>query len=145
MLLGDNEEDGLAFDAAIEAGNKMIANIGLVKMFGQPRSTIMTRLTANVNKGDTKVFVEPSLDLVAGDRLALTASSYQWDSSEDFFVESYDSVTGEVQIDRAILYHHYGAAESTAEKYNSADIRTEVLLLTRSIRIVGEDIESWGC
>ena len=53
-------------------------------------------------------------------------------------------MTGEVQIDRAIRYHHFGAAESTAEKYNGADLRTEVLLLTRSIRIVGEDVEAWG-
>lgn len=144
MLYGERNDEAMAFDAAIEAGNKIIANVGLIKMFGKPRSTKMTRLMANINKGDSSIIVEPSLDLVAGDRLALTASSYQADSSEDFFIESYDNVTGEVQIDRTIKYHHFGAAESTGEKYNGADLRTEVLLLTRSVRIVGEDVESWG-
>ena len=144
MLYGERNDEYMTFSGDIVGGNKIIANIGLIKMFGKPRSTKMTRLTANINKGDTQVFVEPSLDLVAGDRLAVTASSYQWNSGEDFFIESYNNETGEVQIDRAIKFHHYGAAESTAEKYNGADIRTEVLLLTRSIRIVGDDVESWG-
>ena len=144
VLYGERNEEAMAFDAAIEAGNKIIANVGLIKMFGKNRSTQYTRLHANINKGDTKIIVEPNLDLVAGDRLALTASSYQWDSSEDFFIESYDNSTGEVLIDRKIKSHHFGAPESTAAKYSGADLRTEVLLLTRNIRIVGEDVESWG-
>ena len=76
MLYGERNDETLAFDAAIEAGNKVIANIGLIKMFGKPRTNKMTRLLANINRKDTVIFVEPSLDLVAGDRLAITAASF---------------------------------------------------------------------
>jgi hypothetical protein len=41
----------MAFDNAIEAGNKIIANTGLIKMYGQPRTGILTRLTAECSKG----------------------------------------------------------------------------------------------
>lgn len=33
---------------------------------------------------------------------------------------------------------------SSADKYNGVDIRGEVLLLSRNVRVVGEDIWSWG-
>lgn len=41
-------------------------------------------------------------------------------------------------------HYHWGAAESTAAKYNQVDMRGEVMLLTRNIKIVGEDVEAWG-
>jgi len=40
--------------------------------------------------------------------------------------------------------YHFGAPVSTGDKYNGVDVRAEVALLNRNIRIVGEDIESWG-
>lgn len=92
----------MVYDNAIEAGNKIISNVGLIKMFGKPRTTKMARLTQNVNKGDTVIFTDTGLDLVVGDRIAITASSYAWDSGENFFVNSYDSTTGKVDISKAI-------------------------------------------
>lgn len=47
-------------------------------------------------------------------------------------------------MESSLQYYHWGAAESTSAKYNGVDIRGEVMLLSRNIRIVGEDIESWG-
>ena len=33
---------------------------------------------------------------------------------------------------------------STASKYNSVDIRGEVVLLNRNIQIIGQDLDGWG-
>jgi len=41
-------------------------------------------------------------------------------------------------------HYHWGAAESTGAKYNQVDMRAEVMLLSRNIKIVGEDVEAWG-
>ncbi len=51
---------------------------------------------------------------------------------------------GVVTLDKALLNYHYGAAESTGPIYNDVDIRTEVLLLTRNIKVYGEDKDGWG-
>lgn len=135
----------MVYDNAIEAGNKVIANVGVMKMFGQPRlGSTVTRLNAEVFKDATEIYVDPGLDWVAGDRIALGPTSYAHDRSEDNFVTSYDIETGKAELETAIKYHHWGAAESTAAAYNGVDMRGEVLLLTRSITIAGEDIESWG-
>lgn len=47
-------------------------------------------------------------------------------------------------LDSKLNHYHWGDANSTSSKYNGWDIRGEVLILTRNIKIQGEDIESWG-
>lgn len=113
-LYGEKDFESIVYDNAIEAGNKLLANVGLVRMFGIPRKQKMTRLLAPVNKGDSTFKVEPSLDLVAGDRLALAATAYDFMASDDVFVVSYDNVTGDIVINSTLLHYHWGAAVSTA-------------------------------
>jgi hypothetical protein len=43
------------YDNAIEAGNKLIANVNVVKMYGKQRTKKMTRLFREANKGDTEI------------------------------------------------------------------------------------------
>jgi hypothetical protein len=58
-LHGDRNEPTIAIeDQGIEAGSKIIANIGRLNMWGKERSFKMTRLTAPANIGDTTVTVE---------------------------------------------------------------------------------------
>lgn len=49
------------------------------------------------------------MDLVAGDRLALTATSYAYLASDDVFVSAYDNVTGIVTLNSSLLHYHWGA------------------------------------
>jgi hypothetical protein len=76
--------------------------------------------------------------------IALIATSYKFDANENQVVKTYDAETGIATLHGSIKYNHYGAPESTADFYNGVDIRGEVLILSRNIRIVGEDIWSWG-
>jgi hypothetical protein len=143
-LFGEKNAEAIVYDNAIEAGNKLIANVNVVKMFGKPRTKKMTRLHMEANKGDTEIYVESGLDLVDGDRIVLTATGFKFDVGEDFIISNYDSATGLVTLVGTVKYNHWGALESTATKYNGIDIRGEVLILSRNIKIQGEDIESWG-
>jgi hypothetical protein len=105
----------------------------------------MTRLRAEVKKGDKEILVETGLDLVPGDRVAILASSYAHDTSDDVFIETYNNETGKVTLGGSLKYYHWGQDQSTGPEYNGVDMRAEVLLLTRNIVIAGEDVESWGC
>jgi hypothetical protein len=44
-LHGAKNDTTIVYDNAIEAGNKVIANVGTIKMYGKKRSQKMTRLT----------------------------------------------------------------------------------------------------
>jgi len=66
-LHGKRNEDVIALDAAVEGGNKILANLGTIKMYGQKRGFKVTHLLDPVTKGGTKITVDKDLDIVAGD------------------------------------------------------------------------------
>jgi hypothetical protein len=145
-LHGDRNEETIAIeDQGIEAGSKIIANIGRLNMYGKQRSFKMTRLTKPAEIGATSIFVETkNVDLVEGDRIALPPTGPVYNHHDTRNVVSYDSKTGEVVLDAALEWYHFGAASSTAEKYNGVDIRGEVLSLSRNIKIIGTEVDDWG-
>jgi hypothetical protein len=81
----------IVYDNAIEAGNKLIANVNVLRMYGKKRSWKMSRLVEPALKGSDEFIVEPGLDMVAGDRLGLLPTSYDPEAIDDVFVTSYDS------------------------------------------------------
>lgn len=59
----------------VEAGNKLIANSGLVQLYGKPRNG-MVRLLSPVYNGYTETLVEQFLDWVAGDMLYFAPTNH---------------------------------------------------------------------
>jgi hypothetical protein len=145
-LHGDRNEPTLAIeDQGIETGSKVIANVGRLNMYGKQRSFKMTRLTKPAAIGDTSIFVETNnVDLVEGDRIALPPTDPVYSHHDTRNVVSFNKNTGEIVLDAALEWYHFGAEKSTADKYNGVDIRGEVLSLTRNIRIVGTEVDDWG-
>jgi hypothetical protein len=144
-LHGTKEENGQQYADCWMPGSKMIANAGTLNFYGQKREdSRMSRLTVEAFQGDTEIYVETLLDWVAGDRIALAPTSFKYEASEDKFIQAYDRETGKVTLTEGLDWHHWGQAESTGPDFNGVDMRAEVLLLTRNIQIVGENVESWG-
>lgn len=52
-LYGEKNFESMVYDNAIEAGNKLIANVGKIKIFGKQRTKNMVRLLNQVFSGDT--------------------------------------------------------------------------------------------
>jgi hypothetical protein len=142
-LHGLRNMEAIVYDNAIEAGNKLIANVGVIKMFGQHRQKL-ARLTAPAPQKAKSFTIETGMDLVYGDRLGLAPTSFSPAASDEVIVNTYNNVTGEVTFNSSLKHYHWGAAESTGSKYNGLDIRGEVVLLSRNIIIAGEDTETWG-
>jgi hypothetical protein len=80
----------------------MIGNVGTLKMFGQPRASTLTRLLKECLKDQTEIYVEPGLDWVIGDRIALGPTSYAEFASESNFVIAYDIDTGKTNLATAL-------------------------------------------
>jgi len=97
----------------------------------------MTRLLKPANAGDLEILIEPDLDLYKGDRIAILSSSYAEGASDDRMVKDYNYKTGLLKLEVSLLYYHWGQKVSTAKEYNGVDMRSEVLILSRSIKIQG--------
>ena len=59
-------------------------------------------------------------------------------------IMSYDINTGVIELNKPLQFYHWGRARSTADEYNGVDMRGEVVLLSRNVRVVGNDTDSWG-
>ena len=117
VLYGTYNDSFITMPGATEAGNKMIANVGSVKIYGAPRSR-MSRLLAEVQKGATSCTVQKDLDWVAGDQLGFAPSATQNDHFEIATIQSYTQTTGALVLTAALKYYHFGATESTGANNN---------------------------
>jgi len=127
-----------------EAGNKIIANLGTVKLYGKKRAQKMTRLHAEAKKGATTVTLGTELDIVKGDKLAFAPTAFAQTAGDVKTVSSYDSETGKTVLTSGLSFYHYGAEKSSADSYNGVDIRGEVVILSRNIKIEGTSEDNWG-
>ena len=109
-LHGEKDSKAIVFDNAIEAGNKLIANVGLVQMYGKPRTkeSQMTRLTKSTAKGDTTINVAPGLDWVQGDLVGILPTSYNQLASDEGEISAYDAATGVATLTAPLKYYHFG-------------------------------------
>lgn len=113
-------------------------------MWGQPRSS-RTRLLKTVMPNDMNITVEPGLDWKANDTIALPSTTMNWFEMDTADITSYNNVTGVATLNKKLSYYHWGAPTSTGPQYNGVDMRGEVMLLTRNIKIRGNDTDAWGC
>jgi hypothetical protein len=67
-LIGEQDSETIVMSGAVEAGNKVLVNVGKVEFYGKERSR-WSRLLATVNKNDREATVEAGLDWAAGDQL----------------------------------------------------------------------------
>jgi len=98
----------IVYDNAIEAGNKLIANVNIMRIYGKPRQWKMTRLRNPVLKGQREFTVEPNLEIFPGDRLGLLPTSYEPKALDDVFVTEYNSQTGLVKVNSSLNFYHWG-------------------------------------
>ena len=68
-----------------------------------------------------------------------------WGEIDYAVIKTYDNTTGWTYLDRLLDHYHWGAPQSTGSYYQGIDMRGEVVLLTRNIKIVGNSSEDWGC
>lgn len=134
VLYGSYNDSFTTMPGTTEAGNKMIVNVGTVKMIGKARSR-MSRLRAEAQKGALSLSVEAGLDWVAGDQIGLAPTATQWQHYEKATIASYNGITGALTLTAPLKYYHFGTATTTATNYQGLDMRGEVILLTRNIVI----------
>lgn len=49
-----------------------------------------------------------------------------------------------INLVETLTYRHFGSTETDWSDHGGLDLRGEVSLLTRNVKVVGEDTETWG-
>jgi len=90
------------------------------------------------------LWVSPGLDWRQNDRIVVFPTAMQPDHFDYAVIEHYDHETGNITLVEPLDYYHWGQSYSTIEQYSGVDMRAEVVLLTRNVKIAGNDTDSWG-
>jgi len=94
---------------------------------------------------DTIIYVEKGLNWLPDDEIAMPSTTMKWFEKDLAKIKTYDNATGEVTLVEPLNNYHWGAPESTASTHSGIDMRGEVMLLTRNVKIQGNDTDLWGC
>jgi len=138
-LHGKRQDDQIVLNSAVEAGNRILMNIANMSMYGKPRDS-HSRLHTPALKNSVHFMVGPALDWKSGDEIALAPTSFSELTHEMAEILFYDASTGNLTVKTPLKFYHHGQQASTEELYGT-DVRGEVIMLTRNIKIRGK----WEC
>ena len=143
-LHGDRSSLDIYFhEEMFEAGNKVIANTGKLRMYGKNVGTKWTRLAETAQAGQSYiVLVDDPTDWTVNDELGIAPSGRNYEERDFAVIRSING--NNVTLQEPLQFTHYGAASINSEESSTIDIRTEVLHLTRNIKIQGTNVGRWG-
>lgn len=136
VLHGNSSDPDFDLSDRIEIGHKALIVAGKAEFFGQKRSGF-SRLYRTIYKSENSTFVEPELDWKTGDKVALLPTATQSNHTDYMEISVYDELTGYIEFTGPVQYYHWGQEWSTDDDYNGVDMRGEVVLLSRNVRVLG--------
>ena len=131
--------------------NKAILNKGKLVLVGQPPAVVWSRLKASAIAGAESIFIKDNTPgWKIGDQIIIGSSSTNMEHTDLRTITNILTGTGEIKLDKALSYFHYGAANPINYDTNvlgslkTLDMRAEVGHLSRNIVIEGDKTDNWG-
>ncbi|CAK8682976.1 unnamed protein product [Clavelina lepadiformis] len=131
----------------INLGSKAIGCFGGCDFHGKKRSPSWTRLAQTVTAGTGYIIVQDVVDWVAGEEIVITTTGYDSRETEKHVIAAVatDGVT--ITLENPLAHRHMGETYTAGQ--HSYDMRAEVGLLSRNIKIIGQwyadiDKEAYG-
>jgi hypothetical protein len=147
VLTGNREAPSLILAGYLDASNKVIGVTGNLTIYGKDVPLVASKLAASV-KGKTtnKITVTDTITgkWNVGDELLVVASNADYQQSE---IRTITAITGsEITLNETLQFDHFGgsASDVTTTSVGTLDMRTEVLYMTRNVRISGTGDDNWG-
>ncbi|GMH45333.1 hypothetical protein BSKO_13290 [Bryopsis sp. KO-2023] len=138
ILHGNQGSVPLQIAGDIDIGPKALIVLGKLRLFGQRRTVIWTRLAETAQVGDTEIKVESSVDWQGGEELMLSSPSHDQHHSETAVIKR--RVDGRTfELEEPLEFKHFGDLTNHEVKGKILDVRTEVGLLSRNIKIMGTE------
>ncbi|MEM8862771.1 MAG: G8 domain-containing protein, partial [Chloroflexota bacterium] len=137
-LTGTNEDENISGESPLNSGTKflMIMEGGQLELHGSSRDKVSwTQLNAHADAGSTSITLAETVNWEAGDQIVIAPSGFDPYEAEQVTVTAVDG--NQVSFTPALQFDHWGTIQTYEGK--EVDQRAEVGLLTRNIRIQGDE------
>ncbi|EDQ93048.1 uncharacterized protein MONBRDRAFT_22411 [Monosiga brevicollis MX1] len=136
-LHGQRTSDSLIIDDTHFLGNKVMAVLGTVSMYGQPR-TAWVRLAATAMPGDLAFNVTSPVDWVSGDEIVISSTEYDASETETHTVAAVSTDGLMVTMTSAMAHRHF-AGDIDGGAQGTQFLAAAVGLLNRNVRFEGAE------
>jgi len=125
-------------------GNKCIAvKKGILDMHGIPRTPTWTVLNETVLPKATSITLSEAVDWVAGEEIAIAATSYKGREGEQRRILSINKSNPNnpvITLDQPLKFKHFAMIQWYGDEF--IDMRAEVGLLSRNVKYQGSSYDS---
>ncbi|CAF94000.1 unnamed protein product, partial [Tetraodon nigroviridis] len=120
-------------------GSKVLGVFGTLELYGQPHSVYHTKLAATAAAGSNTLTLAKTVDWKIGDEVAISTTSYNASETEKRWITAVSADSRVLTLNQPLNYTHIGETHSVSGTSFSYTLAADVALLTRNIRIIGEE------
>ncbi|XP_065804470.1 fibrocystin-L [Labrus bergylta] len=140
-LRGRHNTPDWLLPAGPNQGSKVLGVFGTLELYGQPHNVSHTKLSATAVAGSNKLSLRESVDWQVGEEIAVSSSSYNARETEKHKISAVSADGRELTLDQPLTHRHIGETHSVSGTSYSYTLAADVALLTRNIKIIGEEYE----
>nr|XP_055075552.1 fibrocystin-L-like [Misgurnus anguillicaudatus] len=123
----------------INQGSKVLGVFGSLDLYGMPHDVYHTKLANTVQAGNNTLSLEETVDWKVGDQILLSTTSYDPWQTEIRTISAVSDDGRTLILDRPVSYTHIGQRYIVPESSRSYQLAGDVGLLTRNIKIIGQE------
>uniref|UniRef100_A0A3Q3JRM8 Polycystic kidney and hepatic disease 1 (autosomal recessive)-like 1 n=1 Tax=Monopterus albus TaxID=43700 RepID=A0A3Q3JRM8_MONAL len=120
-------------------GAKVLGVFGELELYGQPRSVYHTKLAATADAGSNTLNLAQSVDWQVGDEVIISTTSYSAWETEKRQITNVSADGLVLTLNQPLTHTHIGETHSVAGSSLSYTLAADVGLLTRNIKIIGQE------
>ncbi|XP_066572050.1 PKHD1 like 1, tandem duplicate 1 isoform X2 [Amia ocellicauda] len=127
----------------VNQGAKVIGVFGVLELHGLPRSVYHTKLANTAPAGSSIITLKDAVDWKVGDEIVITTTSYDPWQTETRKIAMISEDGQSLTLNKSLSYSHAGENFNVTGGQQSYSLAGEVGLLSRNIKIIGEDYPNW--
>uniref|UniRef100_A0A3B4U1D6 PKHD1 like 1, tandem duplicate 2 n=1 Tax=Seriola dumerili TaxID=41447 RepID=A0A3B4U1D6_SERDU len=120
-------------------GSKVLGVFGKLELYGQPHAVYHTKLAATAKAGSNTLTLVRPVDWQVGDEVVISTSGYSAWETEKRQITAVSSDGRALTLNQPLTHAHIGETHSVSGTSVSYSLAADVGLLSRNIRIEGEE------
>ncbi|XP_043994771.1 fibrocystin-L-like isoform X2 [Gambusia affinis] len=148
-LRGNHDSPDWLLPGGPNQGSKVLGVFGTLDLYGRPPGVYRTKLAAAAAAGSNSLVLVQPVDWKVGDQVAVSTSSYRASETEKRRIAAVSADGLVLTLNQPLDHTHMGGTHSVPGSSFSYTLAADVGLLSRNIRIIGEEypemmVESFG-
>ncbi|KPP78019.1 fibrocystin-L-like, partial [Scleropages formosus] len=124
-------------------GAKVLGVLGTLDLYGMPHSVYHTKLASTAPVGSNTLFLQDAVDWQVGDEIVISTTGYDPWQTETRMITAVSTSGLTLTLNQSLSYTHSGESFNVSGTKKSYTLAGDVGLLSRNIKIIGEDYPDW--